>query len=94
MLKRRKFFLVPLAFTFEFFGNLLLKNKCLKCIITLFLSTSEANSEACSIIFMLIDESSKTTILTLVILNLNFELLRLLGKLLGECLEFEELSQC
>lgn len=94
MLKSRQFFLVALAFTLELFGNLLLQDKSLESIVTLFLSAREAGVEASGIILLLVDETSETSVLTFVVLNLDLEILSLFGKLLSERLEFEELAKC
>lgn len=91
LLKSRKFLLVSLALTLELLGNLLLEHKCFQSIVTLLLSTRQASSEALSIVLLLIDETSKTSVFTLVVLNLNLEILSLFGKLFGKGLEFEEL---
>src|SRR4051794_40229615 len=91
MLKCGKFFLVAFAFALKFFRNLLLKHKSLKSIITLLLGTGKAHSKPSRIVLLLVNESCKTAVLTLVILNLNLEFLSLFRKLLRKCLEFKEL---
>lgn len=93
MLKCGELLLVALAFTLKLLGNLLLENKRLESIVTLLFSTREASSEASSIVLLLINETSKTPVLALVVLNLNLKILRLLCKLLSERLEFEELQR-
>lgn len=94
VLKGGQFLLVTLAFTLKLLSNLLLENKGLEGIVTLLLCSGEAGGETSSIIFLLVDETSETSILTLVVLNLNLEILSLFGKLLSKCLEFEELAKC
>jgi hypothetical protein len=91
MLQRRELFLVALPFTLQLLSNLLLEHKGLQSVVTLLLSASQTNRETCRIILLLINESPKTTIFTLVILNLDLEVLSFLGKLLREDLEFEKL---
>ena len=56
------------------------------------LGTGKAGSKASCIILLLIDETSKTSVFTLVVLDLDFEVLSLLGELLSKSLEFEELQ--
>ena len=91
VLESSKFLLVALSFPLKFLSNLLLQNQSLESIITLLLSSRKARSEAGRIILLLINETSKTSVFTLVVLNLDLKVLSLLGKLLGESLEFEEL---
>lgn len=91
VLKCCKFLLVTLALTLKFLCNLLLEDKCLKSIITLLFSSRKANGKTSTVILLLLNEGSETTSFTLVVLNLNLEVLSLLGKLLGESLELEEL---
>jgi hypothetical protein len=94
MLQSRQFLLVALAFTLKLLSNLLLENQGLEGIVTLLLSAREAGSEASSIVLLLVNETSETSVLTLVVLNLNLKILSLFGKLLSERLEFEELAKC
>jgi hypothetical protein len=91
VLEGRKLLLVSLPLTLKLLGNFLLKDKSLESIVTLFLSSGETCSEASCVILLLINETSETSVFTLVILNLNLEILCLFGKLLSESLEFEEL---
>jgi len=85
--------LVPLAFPLKLLGNFLLKDQSFQGIVTLLLSARQASREASSIILLLVDEAGEASVLTLVILNLDLEILSLLGELLGKCLEFEELCR-
>jgi hypothetical protein len=91
VLQRRELLLIPLALTLKLFSNLLLENECLKRIVTLLLGASKTNRYASGIVLLLVDEATKAAVLTLVVLDLNLEVLRFLGKLLGEGLELEEL---
>ncbi len=70
----------------------MLEDQSLESIVTLLLGAREAGSQASCIILLLIDETSETSVLTLVILNLDLEILGLLCELLRERLEFEELG--
>jgi hypothetical protein len=92
VLKARQLLLVPLSLTFKLFSNFLLKDQSLESIITLLLSSRQANSETCGVILLLVDETSKTPVLSLVVLNLDLEILGLFRELFGESLEFEELG--
>jgi hypothetical protein len=92
VLKARQLLLVSLSLTFKLFSNFLLKDQSLESIITLLLSSRQANSETCSIVLLLVNETSKTPVLSLVVLNLDLEILGLLRELFGESLEFEELE--
>ena len=91
MLESSKFFPVPLAFALELFGNLLLENKCLEGIISLLLSPGETDGQASIVILLLINETAKTSVLTLVCLNLDLEVLCFFREGLSEGLKFEEL---
>lgn len=93
VLESGQFLLVALAFTLKLFSDLLLEDESFECIVTLLLCSREARSETSCIILLLVDETSETSVLTLVILNLDFEILSLFGKLLSERLEFEELAR-
>lgn len=86
-----KLLLVPLALTLEFLCNLLLENEGLEGVITLLLSARETGGKAAVVVLLLFNEGSKATVLPLVALNLDLEILSLLGKLLSEGLELEEL---
>jgi len=57
----------------------------------LLLSAGETDGQACGVVLLLVDKGPKTAVLALVILNLDLEILRLLGELLGKDLELEEL---
>jgi len=91
VLKLGKLLLVPLALTLKLLSNLLLKDKSLESVITLLLGSSEAHREASVVILLLINETSKTTVLPLVCVDLDLEILGLLGEGLSEGLELEEL---
>jgi hypothetical protein len=93
MLESGKFLLVALALTLKLLGDLLLEDESLESVVTLLLRTREASREASCIILLLIDETSETSVLTLVVLNFDLEFLSLFGELLGERLEFEELAR-
>lgn len=92
MFERGQLFLVPFALTLEFLGNFLLENQSFESVVTLLLGTSKTSSEACGIVLLLVDKTGETSVLALVSLNLDLELRCLLGKLFGECLEFEKLD--
>lgn len=92
VLHSSKLLLVPLALALKLLSNLLLENKSLKCVITLLLSSSEANRHACGVILLLVNEAAQATVLPLVALDLDLEVLGLLRKGLGKGLEFEELG--
>ena len=91
VLESRELLHVAFALSLKLFRNVLLKNKRFESIITLLLCAIEALGKACSVVFLLLNERCETAVFTLVILNLDLELLRLFGKLFGESLEFEEL---
>lgn len=91
VLQRRQLLLVPLPLALKLLSNLLLKHKSLERIITLLLSAGKTDRHARSIVLLLIKHTSKAAVLTLVVLDLDLEVLGLLGKLLGEGLELEEL---
>lgn len=93
VLESRQLLLVALALTLKFLGNLLLEDKGLESIVTLLLGSGEACGKASCIVLLLVDEASEASILTLVVLNLDLEVLSLLGELFGESLEFEELNE-
>jgi hypothetical protein len=77
VLESRKFLLVALTFTLKFLGNLLLQDKSLESIITLFLGSRETSRKTSCVILLLVNETSKTSVLTLMILNLDLEVLSL-----------------
>ena len=91
VLKSRELLHVAFALSLKLFRNILLKDKRFESIITLLLCAVETLGKACSVIFLLLDERCETAVFAFVILDLDFELLRLFGKLFGESLEFEEL---
>jgi hypothetical protein len=92
VLQSGEFLLVAFAFALKLFGDLLLEDECLESIITLLLSSREASSDTRSIVLLLVNETRETSVFTLVVLNLDFEILSLFSKLLSESLEFEELA--
>ena len=55
------------------------------------LGAREASSKTSRIILLLVNETSKASVLALVVLDLDLEILGLLGELFGERLELEEL---
>ena len=92
VLESRELLLVALSLALKLLGNLLLENKGLESIVTLLLGPREASGKTSCIVLLLVDETSETSVLTLVILNLDLEVLRLFGKLFGKSLELEELQ--
>lgn len=93
MLYGRQLLLVPLPFALQFLGDLLLENQSLKSIVSLLLCARQTKSKTGQIILLLVNKASETAVLPLMALDLDLELGRLFGKLLGKCLEFEELLQ-
>ena len=91
VLEGRKLLLVAFTLTLKFLSDLLLEDESFKCIVTLLLGPREAGSKAGCIILLLVNEACEASVLTLVILDLNLEVLSLLRELFGESLEFEEL---
>jgi len=91
VLQGRKLLLVAFPFALEFLGNFLLENQCFESIVTLLLGAGKTLVKAGGIILLLINETGETSVLTLVVLNLDLEILGLLGELLSESLEFEKL---
>lgn len=91
VLQRRQLLLIPLPLTLQLLGDLLLENKGLESVVTLLLGTGKAHRQTGGIVLLLVNESAKTAVLALVVLNLDLEVLRLLRQLLSEDLEFEEL---
>jgi hypothetical protein len=83
--------LVALALPLKLFSNLLLEDKRLEGVVTLLLRTRKTDRKTSGVILLLLNERGETTSFTLVVLNLDLEILGLLGKLFGEGLEFEEL---
>jgi hypothetical protein len=94
VLQSRELFLVALALALKLLSNLLLEDEGLESIVTLLLGAGKASSKASGIILLLVNEASEASVLTLVVLDLNLEVLSLFGKLLSEGLEFEELACC
>ena len=92
VLESRELLLVALSLALKLLGNLLLENKGFESIVTLLLGPREASGKTGCIVLLLVDETSETSVLTLVILNLDLEVLRLFGKLFGKSLELEELQ--
>jgi hypothetical protein len=82
---------VPLALPLELLGNLLLENQGLKGVVTLLLSTSEADRKPGRVVLLLVDETSQAAVFALVALDLDLKVLSLLGEGVGKRLEFEEL---
>ena len=85
-------FLVAFAFAFELFGDFLLEDEGFESVVALLFGAGEADSEAGGVVLLLFDEGGQTAVLALVVFDLDFEVLSLLGELFGECLEFEELK--
>jgi hypothetical protein len=79
LLQRHDLLLVPLAFTLQLLGNLLLENQGRQRIVALFLGARKTKRDACGVVLVLVDEPGKTAILTLVGLDLDLELLGFLG---------------
>lgn len=91
VLESGELFLVALALSLELFRNVLLEDKRLESVVALLLRAVETLGEASSIVLLLLDERCEAAVFTFVILDFDFELLCLFGKLFGKCLEFEEL---
>lgn len=86
-----KLLLVALALALELLGNLLLKHKSLEGVVALLLGTGKTDRHASGIVFLLVNKCCQAAIFPLVALNLDLEILSLLGELLGEGLELGEL---
>lgn len=71
----------------------MLEDKGFESIVTLLFGSRKAGGETISVILLLVDETRETSVLTLVVLNLDLEILGLFGELLSESLEFEELKR-
>ena len=69
----------------------MLEDKRLKSIVALLLRAMETLGKASGVVFMLLDEGREAAIFAFVCLDLDLELLCLLGELFGESLEFEKL---
>jgi hypothetical protein len=91
VLESGELFPVPLTLPLELLGNFLLKNKCLEGIIALLLGTGKTDGQASIVVLLLVDKATQTAVLALVVLNLDLEILGLLGECLSKCLELEEL---
>lgn len=91
MLESSELFPVPLTLPLKFFCNFLLENKCFEGIVSLLLGAGETDRQASVVVLLLVDETTQTTVLTLVILDLDLEILRLFGEGLSKGLEFKEL---
>ena len=91
VLKSSELLLVPLALPLELLSNLLLQNKSLESIVTLLLSACKTNRKTSVVILLLVDKARQTTVLTLGVINLDLEVLGLLGKGFRKCLELEKL---
>ena len=83
--------LVALAFALEFLGDLLLQHQGLEGVVALLLGAGQADGQAREVVLLLVDEAGQAAVLALVGLDLDLELGGLLGELLGEGLELEEL---
>ena len=83
--------LVALAFALEFLGDLLLQHQGLEGVVALLLGAGQADGQAGEVVLLLVDEAGQAPVLALVGLDLDLELGGLLGELLGEGLELEEL---
>jgi hypothetical protein len=92
VLKGGEFLLVPLPLALELLGDLLLEHQSLEGIVALLLRSAEADSEAGVVVLLLVEEAGQAPVFALVALDLDLEVLRLLGKLFGEGLELEELG--
>jgi hypothetical protein len=93
VLQRAELLPVPLALPLELLGELLLENKRFEGIVTLLLGTREADREPGVVVLLLVEETCQTAVLALVGLNLDLEVLRLLGEGVGKGLEFKELCR-
>lgn len=93
VLKSGELLLVTLPLTLELLGNFLLKYKSFESIVALLLGAGQTSAKTSSIILLLVDKARKTSVLALVGLDLDLEILGLFGELFGESLEFEELSR-
>lgn len=91
VLELRQLLLVALALTLKLLSNLLLEDKSLESVVTLLLSASKTDRQAGVVVLLLVNEAGKTAVLPLVGLNLDLEILGLLGELLSKGLELEEL---
>lgn len=91
MLESSQLLLVPLALALELLGNLLLEDESLESVVALLLRTGKTDRHASIVVLLLVEEPGQTTVLSLVVLDLDLEVLGLLGELLSKGLEFEEL---
>jgi hypothetical protein len=88
----RKILVVALSFPLQLLGNFLLEDQSFQGIVTLLFGAGKTKSKASDVVFLLVDETTETTVLALVAFDLDLEVGCLLGELLGKCLEFEELK--
>jgi len=91
MLESSQLLLVPLALALELLRDLLLEDESLESVVALLLRTGKTDRHASIVVLLLVEQASKTAVLPLVVLDLDLEVLGLLGELLGKGLEFEEL---
>jgi hypothetical protein len=92
VLQRVELLAVPLTLALQLLGNLLLQNKSLEGVVALLLGAGKAGSQPGGVVLLLVEETGQTAVLALVALDLDLEILRLLGEGVGKRLEFEELS--
>ena len=92
VLDSRQLLLISLPLALKLLSNLLLEDQSLESIVTLLLGAREAGGKTSGIILLLINKTSETSVLTLVVLNLDLEILSLFCELLSKGLEFEELG--
>ena len=91
VLEGRHLLLVALALALELLGNFLLEHQRLERIVALLLGAGQAYRQPGIVVLLLVDEPGQAAVLALVRFDLDLEVLGLLGKLLGEGLELEEL---
>lgn len=82
---------IALPLALELFGDFLLEDEGFESAVALLLGSGKAESETRDVVLLLLDKASEAAVLALVSLDLALEFLRLLGKLLDEGLELEEL---
>jgi hypothetical protein len=83
--------LVPLPLPLELLSDFLLEYKGLQSVVALLLGTRQADGKSCGIILLLVNKAGKAAVLAFVVLDLDLEILGLLGELLSESLKLEEL---
>lgn len=93
VLQGGKLLLIALPLTLKLLGNLLLQHKRLQGVITLLLGARQTECETCHVVLLLVNEATEAAVLSLVVLDLDFELSGLLRELLCEGLELEELGK-